>query len=199
MVMRRLIVVLGLCAAGSLLATPASAQVQHNHWFVNAGVGPSFGTLGSTPAADASAGYKLNEHLAITGEFGVLPHAPFDKAGSLAPSLSPFTPTSDVHVNAYHVNANLVMQAAPLGRFVPYATAGIGSFTGSTVASGDLGGSRLVQYDRDTNFATNLGIGTTYRLSKWFGLNADYRHFIVNATDRQHVNRFTTGVSIFVN
>jgi hypothetical protein len=195
--MRRKIVVLALCAACALLATPVAAQVQDTRWFVNAGVGPSFGTLGSRPVADASAGYKLNEHLAIAGEIGALPHAPFDKAGALAPSLSPITPTSDVHVNAYHANANLVIQASPWGRFVPYATAGIGSFTGSTVASGDLGGSRLVQYDRDTNFSTNVGLGTTYRLSKWFGVNADYRHFIVNASERQHVNRLTTGVSVF--
>jgi opacity protein-like surface antigen len=144
------------------------------------------------------AGYKLTDRVSLAGEFGMLPHAPFDKAGSLAPVVSPFAPAADVHVNAYHTNANLTLQASPWRRFVPYATAGIGTFTGSTVATGDLGGSRLVQYDRDTHFATNLGIGTTYRLSRWFGVNADYRHFIVNAADTQHVNRFTTGVSLFI-
>jgi hypothetical protein len=44
----------------------------------------------------------------------------------------------------------------------------------------------------------NFGLGATYRLTKWLGVNADYRHFVVNATDTQHVNRFTTGVSLFV-
>lgn len=44
----------------------------------------------------------------------------------------------------------------------------------------------------------NFGLGTTYRLTNWLGLNADYRHFVVNATDTQHINRFTTGVSLFV-
>jgi hypothetical protein len=53
-----------------------------------------------------------------------------------------------------------------------------------------------VQYDRETNLAENFGFGTTYDLTKWLGLNADYRHFVVNDTDTQHVNRFTTGVSV---
>jgi len=74
---------------------------------------------------------------------------------------------------------------------------GIGAFTGSTVANGTLAGSRLVQYDRKTDLAENFGVGATYRLTNWLGVNADYRHFVVNATDRQHVNRFATGVSLF--
>jgi opacity protein-like surface antigen len=101
-------------------------------------------------------------------------------------------------VNAYHANANLTVQPAPLGRLAPYATAGFGTFTGSTVASADIGPSRLRQYDRATNPAENLGVGTTFRLTDWLGINADYRHFFVNADDVQHVNRFTTGISLFV-
>jgi hypothetical protein len=61
-----------------------------------------------------------------------------------------------------------------------------------------LPGSTLTQYNRETNWAENVGLGTTYRVTSWLGLNADYRHFIVNASDTQHVNRFTTGVSFFV-
>jgi hypothetical protein len=59
-------------------------------------------------------------------------------------------------------------------------------------------GSTLTQYSRDTSLAENVGVGTTYRLTNWLGLNADYRHFVVNASDTQHVNRFTTGVSVLV-
>ena len=107
-------------------------------------------------------------------------------------------PSSNLHVNAYHVNANLFVQPSPWGRFVPYATAGFGTFTGSTVASGLMAGSHIVQYSRETNSATNVGAGTTFRLTNWLGVNADYRHFIVNAADMEHVNRFATGVSLFV-
>jgi len=196
--MRRSVLVLALIAVCALVAAPASAQVQNHDWFTNVAIGPSFGTLGSTPVVDASAGYKFTNRISVGGEFGVLPHAPFDKAGVVAPALSPFAPSSDVYVNAYHTNVNLFVHASPWNRFEPYATVGVGAFTGSTVASGSIANSRIVQYDRETNPSENFGFGTTYRLSKWFGVNADYRHFVVNATDTQHVNRFTTGVSLFV-
>jgi opacity protein-like surface antigen len=196
--MRRATVTLALVTACALCATPVIAQVHQDHWFLNAGVGPSFGTFGSTAVADASAGYKLTDHWRLGGEFGVVPHALFDKASAVAPSVSPFVPSSSVHVKAYHTNANVFLQASPWGRFVPYATAGFGAFTGSTVASGILAGSHVIQYSRETNPATNLGAGATYRLTNWLGVHADYRHFIVNAVDTPHVNRFTTGVSVFV-
>jgi opacity protein-like surface antigen len=140
----------------------------------------------------------LTDHVSLAAEFGALPHEPVDKAGGVAPSVSPFVPSSGVHVNAYHTNANLFVQPSPLGRLVPYATAGFGTFTGSTVASTELSGSHFVQYSRETNPATNLGAGATYRLTNWLGLSGDYRHFIVSATDTEHVNRFTAGVSFFV-
>jgi opacity protein-like surface antigen len=196
--MRRVVIILALMTACALTATSASAQVEQHQWFLNAGIGPSFGSLGSTSVVDASAGYKLNDHVSIAGEFGVLPHAPFDKAASVAPTVSPLVPSADVHVNAYHTNANLFVQASPWGRLAPYATVGVGAFTGSTVANATFGNSRVTQYDRDTNAAENFGVGATYRLTTWLGVNADYRHFIVNAEDTQHINRFTTGVSVFV-
>ena len=90
------------------------------------------------------------------------------------------------------------MQPSVSARLVPYATAGVGTFTGSTVANADVSNSRVVQYDRETNLATNLGAGATYRLNRWLGVNADYRHFIVNTPTTEHVNRFTTGISLFV-
>jgi Outer membrane protein beta-barrel domain len=195
--MRRLVVILALVGC-AMVAAPASAQVHQDHWFANASVGPSFGTFGSTPVASAAGGYKLTDHVSVVGEVGVLPHAPFDKASAIAPSVSPFVPSSNVHVNAYHTNANLFVQASPWRRFVPYATAGFGAFTGSTVARASMADSHIVQYSGETNLATNVGLGTTYRVTKWFGVDADYRHFIVNAADTQHVNRFTTGVSLFL-
>ena len=87
--MRRSVLACALFAVCVLFAAPAAAQVQNHSWFANAGIGPACGTLGSTPAVDASAGYKLTDRVSIGGEFGMLPHAPFEKAGVVAPSLSP--------------------------------------------------------------------------------------------------------------
>lgn len=191
--------VLAAVAALALVATPAAAQGSDSRWFLNGNIGPSFGTFGPTAAADLSAGYKLTDYVALAGQFGMLPHAPFDKAGSVAPSVSPLVSPADVHVNAYHANANVFVRPSAWEGFTPYATAGFGAFVGSTVASGEAANARFVQYRRETNPATNLGAGVTYRLSNWLGLSADYRHFIVNAADTRHVNRFTAGVSLFTN
>ena len=195
--MRRAAIVVALLAALAIFAPTASAQVQDG-WFLNAGVGPAFGTLGSVPAVDGTGGYRFNEHVSVAGEFGLLPHAPFDKAGMIAPSLSPLVPAADLRVNGYHANGNVTIQPGLWGRVEPYATVGIGTFTGLTVAAANVGSTEFRQYQRDTHFASNLGAGLTYRFNRWLGANADYRHFIVNATDREHVNRFATGVKVFV-
>jgi opacity protein-like surface antigen len=195
--MRRTAIVVALLAALAIFATPASAQVQDG-WFLNAGVGPAFGTLGSVPAIDATGGYRFNRHFSVAGEFGLLRHAPFDKAGVIAPDVSPIVPTADIRVNGYHANANLTIQPALWERVEPYATVGVGSFTGSTVAAADIGPTEFRQYHRDTHFASNLGAGLTYRFNRWFGVNADYRHFFVNTSDLEHVNRFATGVKLFL-
>ncbi len=181
----------------AIFATPASAQVQDG-WFLNAGIGPAFGTLGSVPAVDGTGGYRFNEHVSLGGEFGVLRHAPFDKAAVIAPAVSPLVPAADLRVNGYHANGNVTVQPGIWGRVEPYATAGIGTFIGSTVAAADVGPTQFRQYQNDTHFASNFGAGLTYRLNRWFGLNADYRHFMVNAGDWAHVNRFATGVKLFV-
>lgn len=195
--MRRAVAIVALLAACALVATPAAAQTD-NRWFANVDIGPAFGTFGSTAAADVSGGFRFSDYVSLAGEFGVLPRASFDKAESIAPPISPIVSSPDMHVNAYHLNANLFVRPSPLGRLAPYVTGGFGAFTGSTVASADRDGSRIVQYRRDTNPAANFGVGATYRLTDWLGLNADYRHFIVDGTETEHVNRFTTGVSLFV-
>ena len=195
--MRRAAIAVALLAALAIFAPTASAQVQDG-WFLNAGVGPAFGTLGSVPAVDGTGGYRFNEHVSVAGEFGLLPHVPFDKAGMIAPSLSPLVPAADLRVNGYHANGNVTIQPGLWGRVEPYATVAIGTFTGSTVAAANVGPTEFRQYQRDTHFASNLGAGLTYRFNRWLGANADYRHFIVNATDREHVNRFATGVKVFV-
>jgi opacity protein-like surface antigen len=195
--MRRTAIVGALLAALAIFATPVSAQEYQDGWFLNAGIGPAFGTFGSTPAIDGSGGYRFSENVSVAGEFGLLRHAPFDKAGAIAPPVSPLVPAADLRVNGYHANANVIVQPVSWGRIAPYATAGIGTFTGSTVASADVGPTQFRQYRDDTHFATNFGAGLTYRLARWVGVNADYRHFIVDAAEREHVNRFTTGFRVF--
>jgi opacity protein-like surface antigen len=195
--MRRTAIVVVLMAALAIFAAPASAQSQDG-WFLNAGVGPAFGTLGSIPSVDGSGGYRVNQYLSVTGEVGLLPHAPLDKAGIIAPAVSPLVPAADVRVNGYHVNGNVTVHPGIRGRVEPYATAGIGTFTGSTIASADVGPTQFRQYRHDTHLASNVGAGLTYRLNRWFGVNADYRHFMVDADNWQHVNRFVTGVKVFL-
>ena len=194
--MRRIAIVIALLAALAIFATPVAAQDQQDRWLLSAGLGPSFGTFGSTPAFDGMGGYRINDTFALVGEVGLLRSAPAEKAALIAPALSPVVP-AEVRVNGYHANLNLIAQPASWGRWMPYTTAGMGTFIGSTVASGNVGPSEVRQYQREGHFATNLGVGATYRLTDWFGLNADYRHFIVSAADTQHVNRFTTGVRLF--
>jgi hypothetical protein len=192
----------------ALLAAPVAAQDSDGAWRVNAHVGPAFGTLGTTPTVDVTTGYAFNDRISFVGEFGALPHAPFDKAADLAPGVTPppSAAESNVHVNGYHYNANLLIEPSHWGPVTPYATVGIGAFTGATVAEYNLGPSWQRTYDTATHFAGNVGGGISYRITPWFGVSADFRNFIVVpararngvSSGTQYVNRFTTGVSLFV-
>ena len=189
-----------LFATCALVAAPAAAQTEQDRWMLNAQVGPAFGTFGTTPNFDAKAGFRFNENISLIGEFGSLSHAPFDKATSIAPAVSApdvFT-AAKIHVNGYHYNTNLMVAPKNWDRLTPYVTGGLGAFTGSTVARYSVGGNWQHRDESNTNFATNVGGGISYRVHRWFGVNADYRHFIVNAEATEHVNRFTTGISLFV-
>jgi len=198
--MRRfVIVVVAVLAVCAIFATPVKAQVRHDGWFLNAGVGPSFGTLGSTPIVDASTGFKLTDRISLVGEFGMLPHTSVEKAADVAPTVPPVIASREkIYANNYHANGNLVVEPAAWSRFSPYVTGGFGSFTGSTVAIGKVGDTRISAYRDATHPATNLGAGVTYRLSDWLGVNADYRHFIVHADGTRNLNRFMSGVTFFV-
>jgi opacity protein-like surface antigen len=198
--MRRVVFVCVLLAAFALVAAPAGAQSEQDHWMLNAQVGPSFGTFGTTPNFDATGGYKFNEKLSVIGEVGGLSHAPFEKAAVIAPAVSAPSAFTDskIHVNGYHYNANLMVTPQNWGRVTPYATGGFGAFTGSTVAKYNVGPTWQRKYESTTNFASNVGGGLSYRMNRWFGVNADYRHFFVDTEAIEHVNRFTTGVSLFI-
>src|SRR2546428_3208583 len=87
-------------------STPVFAQSSDNRVSLNAAIGPSFANLGTTFSTPAGADYTLNDRATLVGEFGVLPHAAFDKASAIAAPLA--IPGSDSpRVNAYHWNGNL--------------------------------------------------------------------------------------------
>jgi hypothetical protein len=182
-----------------IFSTPAAAQEQ-NRWFVNGGFGGAFGTLGSTPNFSVSSGYQIARPIALVGEVGLVAHAPFEKASLIAgPSPAPDTSIRARHVNGYHYNANLMVTPGPIGRITPYVTGGFGAFTGQTVTRVQFGSFETTRRGTETDWASNVGGGFTYRLTDWLGANVDYRHFAITADELAHVNRFAAGVSLYFN
>lgn len=196
--MRRFLVGMAVLAVFAVCAAPAAAQVSEHRWFLHAEVGPAFGTFGSTPVLSASSGVRFGKGLALTGEVGALPRGSFDKAATIAPAPPVIAAQDDVSVNSHHVNANLLFHPGGWGPLRPYVTGGVGAFTGSTVARGTVGDTRISAYRDATNPSTNLGAGVRYGVTNWLGVNVDYRHFFVHADDLRHVNRFGTGVTFYL-
>jgi opacity protein-like surface antigen len=174
-------------------STPALAQ--DDRLSLNAAVGPSFANMGTTFSTTAGLDVKLNERASIVGEFGMLRHAPFSDAAEIAPA-APAPAANEPRVNAYHWNGNLRVRPFELGRFEPYVTGGIGSFTADTIVRDEaVGTTRFEDRRRATDVATNVGAGVTYRLNDWAGVGADYRTFFVHRDDNTpRVNRFTAGL-----
>ena len=176
-------------------AVPAAAQ--DNRLSFNAVVGPSFGNVGTTFSTTAGLDIALTDRASIIGEVGVLPHAAFRDAIEIAP------PAADAglgapRVNSYHWNGNLKVRPFEIGRFEPYVTGGLGSFTADTIVSDrTIGTTRFEDRRRATDFATNVGAGLTYRLNEWAGVGADYRTFFVHRDESTpRVNRFAVGVTL---
>jgi opacity protein-like surface antigen len=178
------------------LAFTTSAFAQDDRVTFNAAVGPSFANLGTTFSTTAGVDLKLNDRTSIIGEFGVLPHAPFRDAAEIAPN-PPAMGSSSPQVNAYHWNGNLRVRPFEIGKFEPYVTGGLGSFTADTIVSDQLvGTTSFNDRRRATDFATNVGLGATYRFNNWVGIGADYRTFFVHRDDTTpRVNRFTAGLT----
>ena len=186
-------VVLGLLIALAF-TVPAAAQSDDARVSVNATVGPSFANVGTTFLATADLDVKLNDRIALVGEFGIIPRAPFDDASEIA---APVAVSSDTRVNAYHWNGNLKVRPFEVGALAPYVTGGIGSFTSDTVVSDVMiGPTRFEDRRRATNFATNVGAGVNYQLNRWVGAGADYRTFFVHRDEsRPRVHRFLAGLT----
>jgi opacity protein-like surface antigen len=204
--MRRVVYIAALVTITALSAAPVSAQSLESMpgrsgpgtWHVNAVVGPSFGTLGTAPSSAASASYELGAGWSLEGEAGTFRGDPIEKA-SLVPSATPLPAlTTDEKANAYHFNANIRYTAPERNRFMPYVTAGVGTFRTTMFTPGTTGLSGLSGYGRETHSATNFGAGLTYRVNRWLGASADYRMFVFNINEAPRVNRFTTGVSILL-
>lgn len=200
--MRRVVYFGALVTTVALFAAPVSAQTlnipssdREGAWHVNATLGPSFGTLGTTPSAATSAGYDLGRGWSFVGEIGTFRNAPLDNATTIAPPVSPTAPASDVKVNAYHTNFNVHYRLPEARRLSPYVTAGVGAFMAATPAEWALG-LNTPTFEHKTHAAMNLGAGVNYRLNRWLGISADYRHFMFNTNQAQRVNRFTTGLSV---
>ena len=106
------------------LSTSASAQTTagtaHDRFSLNAAVGPSFASLGTTFAATTGLEFNLTDRAAIVGEFGMLPRATFDNAAEIAP---PLVGTDARRVNAYHWQGNVKVRPFDLGNASPYLTA----------------------------------------------------------------------------
>jgi hypothetical protein len=101
-------VTLALIAA-LVVSTSAFAQTD-NRVSLNASVGPSFSNIGTTYSALAGVDAKLNDRVALVGEFGATPHTPFKDAAEIAAPLA--GPGSQPEqVDAYHWNGNLKVQA----------------------------------------------------------------------------------------
>jgi len=177
------------------ISSPALAQAPQDRLSLNASVGPSFANLGTTWSTMADLNLSLNDRVALVGEFGMLPHAPFRDATEVAPPVGEGEAT---RLNAYHWNGNLKLQPFTLRNVSSYVTAGAGSFIADAVSQpAEVGGLSVQDHRRVVDFATNLGAGVRYRINNWVGLGADYRTFFVRRDgDDPRVHRFTTGISL---
>ena len=178
-------------------ATPVLAQ--DDRLTFNASVGPSFANIGSTVSTLAGVDITLNDRASIVGEFGVLPHAPFQDAAHIAPAV-PVLGTAPARVNAYHWNGNLRVRPFEFGKLEPYVTGGVGSFTADTIVSDQMvGTTRVEDRRRASDVATNVGGGVNYRFNDWVGVGADYRTFFVHRDETTpRVHRFTAGLTFSV-
>jgi hypothetical protein len=198
--MRRMSFLLLLVIACVAWSTPAAAQNTTNpRWLWTASIGPSLGTVGTTPAATLSGGFRMADHWSIVGEAGLLPRASVDKGQGLAPELPALVAASDDrYLNHAHANANLAVQFAEWKGLRPYLTGGVGTFIGQAVERGTVGGADVSVNGRAMHAATNLGAGVRYWVTDWLGLTADYRQFQVYADQTRYVNRFAAGLTFGV-
>ena len=204
--MRGGVLTLALLSAWLVNAAPAAAQDEEKPWIASAGIGGSFGTLGSygggleNLAVEVMGGRSISPLIAVVGEMGGALHAPLDKA-------KPFVSTdfsyiaaaalarpSTVHINGLHWNANVwVTPKLNTSRVLPYVTAGYGGFTGSAVRETDFG---LVHNNVNTSPAGNVGGGVMVPVYRFVAVRADYRAYFINSDDSVTLNQFSVTVGV---
>ena len=186
-----------ICALAVALVGSTSAFAQtDSRVSLNAAVGPSFGNIGTTYSTTADADVRLNDRVALVGEFGAIPHTPFADAAEVAAPLAAVG-SQPGRVNAYHWNGNVKVRPFDVAGLRPYVTAGLGSFAADTLISDtDLGGTTVQDRRRTIDFATNVGAGVVLQLNDYVGVGADYRTFFVHRDgDTPRVNRVTAGLT----
>ena len=193
--MRRVVFLGALVTALAVCSTPVAAQTETSDWQANVSVGSAFGTR-TAPAVAGAAGYSFGRGLSLVADFGTFETEPFeDRRGSINPTLT--IPADETEANAYHLNANLMYRIPERARLSPYLTAGVGTLLGPLLVNAPIGRTDL-EFDHDPQLAANLGAGLTVRLNRWLGLTGEYRYFAVNSSDVKHINRFSTGLTFFV-
>jgi hypothetical protein len=193
--MRALVRMGGALLLALALSTSAFAQSFDDRISLNANVGPSFANVGTTFSAAATLDVALNDRATLVGEFGMLRHAAFDDARSLAAPLA-IAGATNPRVNGYHWNGNVKFQPFELPRLRPYVTGGLGTFITDMVATNRALGITIEDRRRVTDFSTNVGAGALVPLNDWVGVTADYRTFFVHRDpDTPRVHRLATGLT----
>jgi hypothetical protein len=193
--MRTLVRVGGALLLALTLSTSVFAQSFDDRLSLNANVGPSFANVGTTFAAGGTVDVALNNRTTLVGELGMLRHAAFDEAFSLAEPLA-IPGAANPRVNGYHWNGNVKFQPFESARLRPYVTGGLGTFTTDMVVKSSTRGRTIEESRRVTDFSTNVGAGLLVPVNDWLGVTADYRTFFVHRdSDTPRVHRLATGLT----
>ena len=208
--MRRGVLTLALLSAWLLNAAPAAAQDEVKPWVASAGIGGSFGSLGSygggleNLSVEVMGGRSINSLFAIVGEMGGALHVPEVKASDYPFVSTDFSyiaaaalnaPGPEIHLNGLHWNANIWITPALNFRYLmPYITGGYGGYTGSAVRETDFG---LVHNNIETSPAGNVGGGIMIPVYKFVAVRADYRAYFISAeAESVTLNQFSVTVGV---
>jgi opacity protein-like surface antigen len=167
---------------------------------LNASVGPSFASVGTSLSTLAGFDVNFNDYVGVRGEFGFLPHTPFEDAVEVAPPVPGGNLPADGSLSAYHWNGNVNVRPYRTPRVSSYVTAGFGSFIADALVDEQtIEGISFDNHRIRSDWATNIGAGAAYRLNEWLGVGADYRTFFVHRDDETpRVHRFTAGLTFNV-
>jgi hypothetical protein len=153
---------------------PVSAQTRFtDRVMATAAIGPNFGSDVTGTSTIGMVGLKLNNWASVGAELGAVSQKPFNSDDTKKTVLGRY------------VNGAVRLDYPYFKKIVPYVTAGMGGY--HLTSNG-------------THFDTNLGVGVSYPLSRWFGISAENRTYFVGtdlpSEGMKPLNRFTIGVSV---